>query len=117
MKLTKEVRDMLIAAGMDKNASDEEARQFAADNGIKIVDCRGTQETDMTRAIDLLALGRQRGMFDEVSKMLRDGKSNEEIYTALLERSGAKPAGTAEIGLTDKDKRQYSICRAIHAAA
>lgn len=117
MKLTKEVRDMLIAAGMNKDASDDEARQFAADNGIRIVDCGGTQGADMTRTLDLLALGRRHGMFDEVSKMLREGKSSEEIYAALLERSGAKPAGTAEIGLSDKDKRRYSLCRAIHAAA
>lgn len=118
MKLTKEVRDMLIAAGMDKNASDEEARQFAADNGIKIVDCRGTQETDMTRAIDPAgarpAARHVRRSFQDAARRQEQRGNLYSVARTLRSEAGPEPA---EIGLTDKDKRQYSICRAIHAAA
>lgn len=116
MDMKKEIREQLVAAGMPEGASDAEARKFAEDNGIKIIDTKHG-ETDAARAANLLALGNKLGAFDEVRKMLSEGKSNEEIYSALLERQGAKPAGTADIGMSGKEKGQYSVVRAINAAA
>lgn len=116
MPMKKEIREQLVAAGMPGTASDDEARKFAEDNGIKIIDTKHG-ETDASRAANLLALGNKFGAFEEVRKMLTEGRSNEEIYSTLLERQGAKPAGTAEIGLSTKEKGEYSLVRAINAAA
>ncbi len=49
---------------------------------------------------------------------IRAGKSLEEFVCALLERSGAKISqDTAEVGMTDKDQKRYSIVRALNALA
>ena len=56
-------------------------------------------------------------MFDEVSNALREGKTNEDIYQMLLERGQkAKAVSGAEIGLSAKEKKQYSFIRAIQAS-
>ena len=117
MKITPEIRKQLVAAGMPENASDAEAEKFANDNGIRIIEAHGKQEEDAQRAISLLALGQKYGMFDEVSNALREGKTNEDIYQMLLERGQkVKAVSGAEIGLSAKEKKQYSFIRAIQAS-
>lgn len=49
---------------------------------------------------------------------IRNGQSLEEFVCALLERSGAKKVTeTAEIGLSQKEQKRYSIVRALNALA
>lgn len=117
MKITPEIRKQLVGAGMPENASDAEAEKFANDNGIRIIDAHGRHEEDAKRAIALLTLGQKHGMFEEVSNALREGKSNEDIYQMLLERKAKVSAVSgAEIGLSKKERKQYSFVRAIQAS-
>ena len=118
MKLSEQVRKMLVEAGMPETANDAEARAFAEANGIKLVDASGkTPESDLNRSLELLAIGQKYGLYNEVADALRAGKTSDEILTMILESREAKPVGIAEIGLSKKEKKQFSFLRAINALA
>ena len=48
---------------------------------------------------------------------MRDGATLEQFRGALLDKVGSKPLATAEIGMTEKEKGQFSFVRAIRAMA
>ncbi len=81
---------------------------------------RGMQ-TERERAAELIAIGEAYAQFGGermAADAIRNGHSKEQLQTALLETMRSKPTQTdCEIGLNDKEQREYSLARAIHAAA
>lgn len=81
---------------------------------------RGMQ-TERERVAELLAIGenyKQYGGERLAAEAIRHGYSKEMLQDKLLEAMRNKPTVTDnELGLTEKEQREYSLVRAIHAAA
>lgn len=75
---------------------------------------------EQKRTKELLAIGSTFAHFggnDLAREYVAEGKSVGELQAALLERAGKKPVPTAELGLTDKEVREYSFVRVMNALA
>ena len=117
MNLPKEVRDYLVTLGMDAKASDAEARAFASERGVRIVESNPESEP-MTHEQyrDLLLTAGKYGCVQEISEQIRANKTYVECLDWLLKnKANATPVRTAEIGLSKKEARQFSFCKALLA--
>ena len=72
-------------------------------------------------AAEMIALGQRTKNIEMASEFIANSRSLEELRSALLEKMGVqeKPLNTAdaEIGLNEKEKRNFSFIRAINAMA
>jgi len=70
---------------------------------------------------DMIALGQRTKNIEMAQEFIANSRSLEELRSALLEKMGVeeKPisAKDAEIGMTEKEKRNFSFVRAINALA
>lgn len=95
-----------------------------AGEGERVAQSRGL-DAERARVRDLTEMGKQYGKADLASEFVLRGKSVDEFRGELLgalaaERSArplADQARDAEIGLTDKEAKQFSILRASRALA
>lgn len=74
-------------------------------------------KTAQTRAADILAIGKQYKCIDMAAEFVSSGKSVEEFKTAVIERMANKPLETADLGMSQKEAKQFSFLRAINALA
>jgi HK97 family phage major capsid protein len=65
----------------------------------------------------ILTIGKQYGHSDLAAQAVQEGKTVEQFNALLVEKMGTKATPTADIGLTDKETKQYSVLRAIKALA
>lgn len=81
---------------------------------------RGMQ-TERERVAELIAIGQAYADYGGermAADAIRNGHSKEQLQAKLLDTMRTKPTNTNhEIGLTPKEQQQYSLARAIHAAA
>jgi HK97 family phage major capsid protein/HK97 family phage prohead protease len=73
-----------------------------------------------TRAAEIIALGElhsKRGGEKIASEALRSGKSVEEFKADLINHLAKQPLPSADIGMSDKEARNFSFMRAINALA
>lgn len=73
--------------------------------------------SERARVSAILELGARHNQRDFAETAVRDGASLEQFRGALLDKVGGKPLATAEIGMTEKEKGQFSFVRAIRAMA
>jgi HK97 family phage major capsid protein len=88
---------------MDPNKDPAADRQAGADSERK-------------RAADIIAIAEQYkryGLDDLASAAIREGQTVDQFRNAAMERMAAAPKPKAEIGLSDKETRSYSILRAM----
>ena len=72
------------------------------------------------RAADIIAIGEMfaaHGGEKRAAEALRAGKTVDQFRADMLQFMATKPVPTADVGLTDKEARQYSFLRAINAQA
>jgi HK97 family phage major capsid protein len=72
------------------------------------------------RAAEIIKIGEMFAKFGGeklAADALRAGKTVEEFKQMILEKVASAPQPTAEIGMTDKEARQFSFLRAINALA
>lgn len=77
-------------------------------------------EAERSRISGIHALCERHGMNDLASELVRGGKGIDEARAAVLERMGSKQQPvreTADLGLSEKEARQFSFVRAINALA
>lgn len=81
---------------------------------------RGIQ-TERERVAELIAIGQAYAAYGGermAADAIRNGHGKEQLQAKLLEAMRTQPTATDyEIGLTEKEQKQYSLARAIHAAA
>lgn len=81
---------------------------------------RGMQN-ERARVSELLAIGRSyaaHGGIEEAEKVIKEGGSEAQLRAAIMANMQTKPIVTAgEIGMTDKEQREFSLLRAMSAAA
>lgn len=78
------------------------------------------QRVERKRVSDLLAVGERYGAQDLARKLIENGGTESDLNKAILEKRGfEKPveAVAPEIGLSEKEARQFSFVRAINALA
>lgn len=66
---------------------------------------------------DILDIGKQYKCADLAAQAVQDGKSVEEFKSIVLEKMANKPVNSSDIGLTDKETKNFSFLRAIAALA
>lgn len=79
---------------------------------------KDAQEGERSRIAGLLEIGDAHDASDLAREFVRQGKSVDELRAAILERLGKmEKAPSPEIGLSQREAKQYSFVRAIHALA
>lgn len=66
-------------------------------------------------ASEIVALGQRHNVSDLAQKALAEGKSIDQFRGEVLEAIGNKPLENKEIGLSKKERQDYSVVRAIRA--
>lgn len=97
----------------------------AAIPAIAATDTNNTAEHGMqnerARVSELLAIGRSyaaHGGIEAAEKVIKEGGSEAQLRAAIMANMQTKPTVTAgEIGMTDKEQREFSLLRAMSAAA
>lgn len=109
--------------GHDMSDQNQTPAQPAVDAKAIAAEARA-QETARVREID--ALGRQHNLGDAAGRFIQDGKSVEEFQRFALEeisKRDGNPVSVAvadedpQIGMTDKDVRNFSLLRLVGALA
>ena len=68
-------------------------------------------------AADIVALGARHNASDLAQKALAEGRSIDQFRGELLEKIGNKPLENKEVGLTNEERKSFSLVRAINALA
>lgn len=111
---------------MDKNQIPAAAETpAAAIPAAAVTDTSNTAERGMqnerARVSELLAIGRSyaaHGGIEAAEKVIKEGGSEAQLRAAIMANMQTKPTVTAgEIGMTDKEQREFSLLRAMSAAA
>lgn len=111
---------------MDKNQIPAAAETPAAVTPAAVAtDTSNTAERGMqnerARVSELLAIGRSyaaHGGIEAAEKVIKEGGSEAQLRAAIMANMQTKPTVTAgEIGMTDKEQREFSLLRAMSAAA
>lgn len=85
------------------------------------VDVREIQDqarkAERQRVREIMAAGEKTGNEDLARQFIENGKPADAFRIALVEQMGAEPVETPDpkIGMTEKETRQFSFVRAIHA--
>ncbi|WP_441253613.1 phage major capsid protein [Bradyrhizobium sp. 613_E4_N2_2] len=126
IKVLRNASGDLVRAEVDENGAivrELETLERAGDNERTAV-TRGA-DAERTRVRSLLAMGREYGDEAMAAKYVEDGKTPEDLQRALLakfaDQRGKTPLAEQEresdIGMSDKDVRQFSIMRALRHLA
>ena len=111
---------------MDKNQTPTTVETSAAATpAAAATDTNNTAERGMqnerARVSELLAIGRSyaaHGGIEAAEKVIKEGGSEAQLRAAIMANMQTKPTVTAgEIGMTDKEQREFSLLRAMSAAA
>lgn len=111
---------------MDKNQTPTTVETpAAAIPAAAATDTNNTAERGMqnerARVSELLAIGRSyaaHGGIEAAEKVIKEGGSEAQLRAAIMANMQTKPTVTAgEIGMTDKEQREFSLLRAMSAAA
>lgn len=86
---------------------------------IRVIESEATK-AERQRTLDITAAGEKLGMVELAATAVRNGTSvadfNKQVVEKLVERGQLQPATAApEVGLSEKDKRRYSVVRLMHA--
>jgi len=100
----------------NQNAAQDADTQDAVN---KATEAARQQETTRIREIE--ALGSQGNCRDLASEAIKAGQSVEEfrgvVLMRMLEKGNQNPSSPGDVGLSQKEARQYSLTRALHALA
>ena len=107
-----------------KPVHSEEKTMSEANKDVQVIDRaqveRDVRSAELKRIDEIQSIGGQfarSGGTELANEFIRAGKTVDEFRAAMLEKVGKQPVPTAEIGLTEKEARQFSFMRAINALA
>lgn len=96
-------------------------KEIAMDTPDLATATKSGADVERKRAADILAIGDAYSRFDGVQKLAADAVRGEmtveQFREKVMEKMASAPKPTAEIGLTDKETRTFSVVRALHALA
>lgn len=107
-----------------KPVHSEEKTMSEVNKDVQVIDRaqveRDVRSAELKRIDEIQSIGGQfarSGGTELANEFIRAGKTVDEFRAAMLEKVGKQPVPTAEIGLTEKEARQFSFMRAINALA
>ena len=96
------------------------ATPTAATRAASVTDNNPAIAAERERARQIGALGRQAGMTELADKAIDNGSSLESfralVTDKLLSAGKIRPAESPDIGMSEREMKQYSFCRALLAA-
>jgi len=116
--------DVTVGVGRSDGASqqpvivtDNAQEQIMSEVDIEAVEAKARQAAQKNAA-QIVELGARHSKSDMAQKAIADGASIEEFRGALLEEIGTTRAlESKEIGMTNTERKQFSLMRALHALA
>ena len=90
-----------------------------------VVDAKAIVQAERQRQADMTRMGKEAGAEELAQQFIADGKSTDELRAALFDKfvkeRSAKPMAEqergAEIGMSDKDVKRYSLMKVVRALA
>ena len=125
------LKALLIRMGMDANLTDEQALTWMKDNnleGVRLtdpkpaapsVDSAAVARDERKRVTEILNMGERTGFQAEAAQAVAEGATLDAFCREVLMKQGAAqavPQGAPEIGMDEKEVRQYSLVAAMRAA-
>lgn len=111
----------------NRKMSDENTNQPAqapAPAAAPTVDVRALEtefnKKALARINEMQAIGKAFQQFDGITianQFIAEGRSVAELNAAILERAGQKPMPTSELGMSEREVKQYSFVRIMNALA
>tara|TARA_Y100000114_G_scaffold29846_1_gene25565 strand:- start:4775 stop:7609 length:2835 start_codon:yes stop_codon:yes gene_type:complete len=116
--------DVTVGVGRSDEASqqpiivtDNSQESTMSEVDIEAVEAKARQAAQKNAA-QIVELGARHNKSDMAQKAIADGASIEEFRGALLEEIGTTRAlESKEIGMTNSERKQFSLMRALHALA
>lgn len=95
-------------------------QEIAVTDPVDIIKVQNeTRNQEQKRASDIIAIGEQFLQYDGVGKMAQDavrsGESVEIFRAKVMDKISSAPAPSADLGLSAKEQKRYSLMRAILA--
>lgn len=87
---------------------------------VKVIE-NEARNAERLRAADIRALGAKLGAVDLAERAVTEGHSVDQFRAALIDKlstgasSRLRPAESSELGMTERDLRQFSLCRLLLA--
>lgn len=118
-----------ITVGLDRSANEhnpiieikeqQEIKQMPENTPVEIelAARQAGEKAAQTRAAEILAIGEQYKCVELAAKFVREGRGVEEFKTELMRTMANKPLNTSDIGMSEKEAKQFSFMRAINALA
>ena len=115
--------DQSVGVGRSKDISPEPVTEIIEtketimseiDINVVAEEARSSRNKEVASIIEL---GAKHSRSDMAAKAVSENKSLDQFRGELLEVIGDKPLETAEVGLTKKEVREFSVMRAIRAMA
>ena len=115
--------DQSVGVGRSKDVSPEPVTEIIEtketimseiDINVVAEEARSSRNKEVASIIEL---GAKHSRSDMAAKAVAENKSLDQFRGELLEVIGDKPLETAEVGLTKKEVREFSVMRAIRAMA
>jgi HK97 family phage major capsid protein len=100
-----------------------EVREATMSDNTPTVDLTAVREeaakSEKARVSEILSIGYRHNVRDDAEKAIKDGLSAAEFRGVLFEKGVNKPidAPAAEVGLSQKEAKEYSLFRAVNAMA
>lgn len=93
-----------------------------APSPAQVIDAAQIRSAEQGRVREILAIGQKHNLSELAMDFVSNGKSADEFRSAVLDSMGQPkvikvPENAADIGMSEKETKNYSIVRAIHAAA
>jgi len=103
-----------------KNTVETRQEENKQETGIDVkTEREKASKEERQRVAEILAIGEKHDCMDLAKKAIEEGMKREDFVAKVLEtKYGAKPIETPdpEIGMSEKEKRNYSFVKAIRAA-
>lgn len=116
-------RDVTVHRTQDSAPAEQPPEETMTEQTTPTVDVQvvATQaaEAERSRIAAIDALGQRFNNAELSRKLINEGKSMDEARAMFLEeiKMDQKPIASADVGLTDKEVRQFSVLRALNALA
>ena len=104
----------------DNSTPVEKPATPSASGGDNIAERRHGADTEHKRCADIIAIGENyasHGADKLVADAIRNKVSVDQFRAQVLEHLTKQPKPSADIGMSDKEVREYSFVRALHALA
>lgn len=119
-----EETDIIVRGLPGEDTTRKEEAAMPEGTNTPTLSVEDVRKEEIARIREITALGEKCGCPEDAKRFIEDGKPADQFRSYVLENKWGKEANAIrevneapEIGLNDKEKREYSFLRALNAAA